>query len=238
MKVEELSSYGNSFDQMPLKAQLLQLRLMFSELKRKFGLFGNVGFIMKVYKKQNQLKKEYGDILKKSFADLPASAISELYMLASTHLVLADTEGKESAYTFLKGILQRIGPTVHETTYNVKDLKKCEGDIFTNFCKLNRSIFEKSAEKGFMKLEEIRDSHDLQFLRIGTCPNIEAFSILGVPELAQLGCDVDVGGYAPEGLGNKLNFDFRRPCTLVNGDESCDFYFYRKGCAPADMRTL
>ncbi len=89
-----------------------------------------------------------------------------------------------------------------------------------------------------MKLEEIRDSHDLQFIRIGTCPNIEAFSILGVPELARLGCDVDIGGYAPEALGNQLNFDFRRPCTIVNGDKTCDFYFYRKGKAPTDMRTI
>ena len=32
---------------MPLKAQLLQLKLTFSELKRKFGLFGTVGFIVK-----------------------------------------------------------------------------------------------------------------------------------------------------------------------------------------------
>ncbi len=50
MKVEELSSYGDSFDHMPLKAQRLQLKLTFSELKRKFGLFGTAGFIVKVYK--------------------------------------------------------------------------------------------------------------------------------------------------------------------------------------------
>ena len=33
MKVEELPSYGNAFDHMPFKAQLLQMKVMLSELR-------------------------------------------------------------------------------------------------------------------------------------------------------------------------------------------------------------
>lgn len=238
MKVEELSSYGTAFDHMPLKAQLLQMKVMFSEVKKKFGLFGTVGFVVKVYKKQKQLKKKYGETVNRRFADVPSSAIMELYMMSAIYLVIADREGKEKAYEFVKGIFQKIGPTAHESLYNVRDLKKCEGDIFTNFCKLNRSIFEKSAEKGFYTIEEIRDSEDLQYLRLTKCLNVDAFSTLGCPEIGRLGCDIDIAGYAPGAMGNKVNLDFRRPYTLINGDKACEFYYYRKGCAPADMRTI
>lgn len=238
MKVEELSSYGKAFDHMPLKAQILQMKVMFSELNRKFGLLGTVGFIRQVYRKQNQLKTQYGDTVNERFADVPSSAIMEMYLMSSMYLVLADREDKEKAYEFVKGIFQKIGPTAHETLYNIKDLMKCEGDIFTNFCQLNRSIFESSARKGFYNLEGIRDSENLQHIRLTKCLNVDAFSTLGCPELARLGCDIDIAGYAPEAMGNKVNLDFRRPCTLANGDESCEFYYYRKGYAPADMRTI
>ncbi len=238
MKVEELSSYGKAFDHMPLKAQILQLKVMFFELKRKFGLFGTAGFIKQIYKKQNQLKKQYGDIINEKFAGVPSSAIMELYLMSSMYLVLADREDKEKAYEFVRGIFHKIGPTAHETLYNIKDLAKCKGDIFTNFCQLNRSIFESSARKGFYNLEELKDSENLQYICLTKCLNLDAFSTLGCPELARLGCDIDIAGYAPEAMGNKVNLDFRRPCTLANGDKSCQFYYYRKGHAPADLRTI
>lgn len=34
MKVEELSNYGTAFDYMPLTAQTLQMKIMFSEVKK------------------------------------------------------------------------------------------------------------------------------------------------------------------------------------------------------------
>jgi len=238
MKVEELSSYGTAFDHMPRKAQILQLKVMFSQIRKKFGWLGIIRFIVKLQKKQKQLKMDYGDIINKRFADVPASAIMELYMMTAMYLVIADTEDKDTAYEFIKGIFQKIGPTAHETLYNIQDLEKCEGDIFANFCKLNRSIFERSGEKGFYHIEEINDSGDLQFIRLTKCLNMDAFSTLGCPELARLGCDIDIAGYAPEAMGNKVNLDFRRPHTIANGDNACEFYYYRKGHAPADMRTI
>ena len=238
MKVEELSSYGTAFDHMPLKAQVLQMKVMFSELNRKFGLFGTVRFIRQVYRKQKQLKKQYGDIVNERFADVPSSAIMELYLMSAMYLVLADREDKEKAFKFVTGIFQKIGPAAHEALYNIKDLAKCSGDIYSNFCQLNRSIFESSARKGFYTLETLRDSDDLQYIRLTKCLNIDAFSTLGCPELARLGCIGDIAGYAPEAMGNKVNLDFRRPRTMANGDNSCEFYYYRKGHAPKDMRTI
>ena len=238
MKVEELSSYGTAFDHMPLRAAILEMKVMFSRLTKKFGVFGTIGFIRQVSRKQKQLKKQYGDIVNERFADVPSSAITEMYLMAAMYNALADREGKEKAFEFVKGIFQAIGPAGHEAYYDIKDLVKCPGDIYTNFCQLNRSMIESSARKGFYKLEGLKESENLQHFCFTKCLNIDVMSALGCPELARLGCIADVAGYAPEALGNKVNIDFRRPYTMANGDKACEFYYYRKGHAPADMRTL
>jgi hypothetical protein len=131
-----------------------------------------------------------------------------------------------------------MGPKVHATFYNTTGLLRCEGDVYTNFCKLNRSIFENSAAKGFYDVEEIRESPELQFIRLTRCLNIDLFSVMGCPELAQVGCAIDMSGYAPEAMGDLVDLDFRRPRTLVNGDAACEFHYYRKGSAPGGMATL
>lgn len=238
MKVEELTSYGKAFDHLPLKAQLLQAKVMFSELIKKFGLFGIVGFLRRLNKRKKCLIKQYDDTIKKDFSEVPSSAMKELYMMGALYYTLSDIDGKEEAYDFIRGIIHKIGPTVHGIFYAINDLKKCKGDIYTNFCKLNRSIFENSGKKGFYDVEEIKDSENLQYVRVTKCLNVDLFTILGCPEMARIGCDFDISGYAPEALGNEVNLDFRRPHTLVNGDKSCEFYYYRKEHAPPDMRTI
>jgi len=106
MRVEDLSTYGRTFDYMPRKAMIVQMKVMFSELTKKFGLFGTVGFLRKVTKKQKELKAKYGDIVNQKFADVPA--VSEMYLMAAMFLVVADDEGKEKAYdNFMKRIIQR-----------------------------------------------------------------------------------------------------------------------------------
>jgi hypothetical protein len=57
------------------------------------------------------------------------------------------------------------------------------------------------------------------------------FSALGCPELGKLGCDHDLARYPV--ILDRVHAEFRRPCTLANGDDCCDFNFYRKGTAPA-----
>ena len=236
MKIEELSTYERTFDYMPRKALLLQVKVMFFALIKKFGVFGTIGFLGRVQRKKKQLINRYGDIMNEKFPGVPA--MGELYMMAAVHLVIADTEGREKAYEFVKSIIQKIGPTAHRSVYCLEDLKTIEGDIFTNFCKLNRRLFENGNEKGLYGVEEIADSEDLQFIRVTKCLNVDAFAAIDCPELARLGCDGDIAGYAPEALGDEVNLDFRRPCTLANGDEACEFHYYRKGTAPADMRAI
>jgi hypothetical protein len=237
MKVEELSSYGKAFDHVPLKVQFVQAKVMFSELIKKFGLLGAIGFLLKVSKRQRQLKKDHGITLNEKFPGIPSSGKKELFMMGAMYYTLSDIDGKEKAYEFIQVIVRKVGPTAHSIFYDIDNLKKCDGDIYTNFCKLNRSLFENSAATGYYELE-IEDSENLQHIHMTKCLNLDAFAPLGCPEMGRIGCDFDIGGYAPEALGDKVNLDFRRPNTLANGDKSCDFYYYRKGHAPKDMRTI
>jgi len=108
--------------------------------------------------------------------------------MAAMYLVIAESEGKEKAYDgFLKMLMQRISPTAHGSIYDINNLKKVEGDIFANFCKLNRRLFENGNAKGLYGVEEIRDSENLQYVRVTKCLNIDAFSAIECPELARLG---------------------------------------------------
>lgn len=238
MRVEELSSFGKAFDHMPLSGQLLQAKLLLSQLKARFGFWGMLAFLRDVMGKKRALQKEHGITIGRDFATVPRSVIGELYLLASMYYVLGEREDQAAALEFILGIFRSMGPTVHATLYNTTDLLKCEGDVYTNFCRLNRSIFENSAAKGFYDVEEIQESPELQFVRLTRCLNIDLCSVMGCPELAQVGCAIDMGGYAPDAMGDLVQLDFRRPRTLANGDPSCDFHYYRQGHAPAEMETL
>ena len=238
MRVEELSSFGKAFDHMPMSGQLIQVKLFLSQLKAKFGFWGMLAFLRDALRKKRELQKEHGATIGRDYATVPRSAIGELYLLASMYYLLAEREGRDAALQFILGIFQSMGPTVHATLYNTTDLLRCDGDVYTNFCKLNRSIFENSAAKGFYDVEEIRESPELQFVRLTRCLNIDLCTVMGCPELAQVGCAIDKGGYAPDAMGDLVQLEFRRPRTLVNGDAACDFHYYRKGSAPAEMETL
>ena len=62
-QVTRLSSYGQAFDHMLIKGQILQMKVMFSVLRNNFSGLGTLRFICKSIKMQNQLsgKKKIGN---------------------------------------------------------------------------------------------------------------------------------------------------------------------------------
>jgi hypothetical protein len=74
------------------------------------------------------------------------------------------------------------------------------------------------------------DDGDRLRIHVASCANVDLFTAIGCPELAKLGCDHDLAGYPV--IFDRVNAEFRRPCTLVAGDGYFDFNFYRKGTAP------
>ena len=235
-KVEDLPAFGEAFDHIPLTGQLLQARLLLSRLARRYG-WRLIGVLRATIGKRAELKRSFGPTIQREFPIVPSSGVNELLMLAALYYVLTDRDGREVAYEFMLDLFRSMGPSLHATLYDAKHLVRCEGDPYQNFCALNRSYFENSASKGFYDLDELTETKDLQFIRLSRCVNVDVFTVLGCPELARVACEADITGYGPDGLAPKVDLDFRRPKTIVHGDSTCDFYYYRAGAAPPEMET-
>jgi len=229
MKVEELEKYGAKLE-MPKEAMKEQSKIMLKALRREFGFWGMPGVFKDMYFVQRRLKKDYPETQRK------ASAISkiiekELFIFSGMFLALAKRLGRENAYEFFKTkVMNEIAKTSMALLYQLDDLKECEGDVFENFKKMNIALFERTTKDGTWFMESYQDEKDKLTIKITTCTNVELFNELGVPELGKFGCDHDIAGYPV--IEKDVNCEFRRLCTIANGDGHCLFEFYRRGTAP------
>ncbi len=235
--VEDLPVFGTAFDHMPRRGQLLLARSMLSGLVARCGVLGALGVLGRALARRSRLERSLGDSLRAEFPNVPRSALGELLLFAALYEVLTDAHDRETAYEIILDLFRPIGPGVHAALYDIDRLLEIGGDPYANFCALNRSFFESSAAKGLYEIEEIRETRDLQYVKLTTCLNVDVFSAIGYPELARIACVMDIAGYGPEGLAPRVGLDFRRPKTIMRGDDACEFYYYRAGAAPAEMET-
>ena len=56
-------------------------------------------------------------------------------------------------------------------------------------------------------LDLLHGSENPQRIIVDKCLNVDLATIIGVPEIAGLGCEFDIAGYVPEAIGNNY------PCT-------------------------
>ena len=229
MEVEELKSYGAKL-QMPKKAVKEQTGIMFRALRKRFGMWGMIGIFKDSFIIQRKLKNEYPETRKKAAA-MSDVLEKELFLFSGVYLALAKRLGREDAYEFFKTeVMNEIAKTSMAAIYQVKDLKRCDGDVFDNFKKMNIALFERTTKDGTWNMESYKNEADKLTLKITTCANIELFGEIGVPELGKFGCDHDLAGYAA--IEDDVESEFRRLCTIAKGDDCCVFEFYRKGTAP------
>ena len=227
-KVEELSQYGKPL-RSPKEVAKKQMGIAFSELREKFGLFGLIPFFAKVLAEQRRLKKTHPEVIKQ-LQKLGPELANEFVLMASMFKVIAKKDGREEAYEFLKGMVQKVAPYSIPAMYQVDALVECEGDVFDNFKKFHSAMFQALHEEGTWKYEEMSDEKDKHTMKIVSCANVDLFEALGCPELAKLGCDHDVAGFPV--IEDRVKAEFRRPCTLAKGGSYCKFIFYRQGTAP------
>jgi hypothetical protein len=229
MKVEELERYGGTFE-MPKEVMRKQGWIMVKALRRKFGILRMLGVFWEMFFIVRNLKKEYPETRKK-VAALGKTAEEELFALSALFLALAKQLGRENVYEFIKTeIIIKIAPISMPWLYQLDDLKKCEGDVFGNFKKMNVAMFERSTKDGTWVMESCQDEKDKLIIDVVTCANVELFTEIGVSELGRFACDHDVAGYPL--IEKDVNCDFRRLKTIANGDGHCLFQFYRYGTAP------
>ena len=229
MKVEELERYGAALE-MPKEAMKEQSKIMLNAIQQKFGVLGMIGVFKDTFINQFKLKKENPDTLKKAAA-ISKTIEKELFAFSSMFLALAKRLGREEAYEFFnQEVMNKMAKISMPAIYQLEDLKKCEGDLFDNFKKMNIGMFERTTKDRTWIMEEYLDQKDKLTIKIISCANVELFGELGTPELGKFGCDHDLAGYAA--IEDDVECEFRRLCTIAKGDDHCLFEFYRKGTAP------
>ena len=229
MKVEDLSHFGKPLG-MPRNPQRKMLGIVLSALRDKFGLLGMPSFFIRFLAERRRLKKAHPDLVAKA-AEIGPEVAQNLILLPALFRVTARRDGREQAYEFIKDIFDRIAVHSMPAIYQIDELVQCEGDRFENFKKFNAAMFEAIDRQGTWKSDSIVDEGDRLRIRVVSCANVELFAAIGCPELGKLGCDHDLAGFPV--ILDRVDAEFRRPCTLAKGGECCDFNFYRKGTAPA-----
>ena len=228
MKVEELSMYGKALE-MPKEGERKQMKVVFNLLRKEFGVFGILGIIKGMSKHSKRIKKDYPDAMKKA-NDISEVMGKELTMMGSLFSAIADKRGRIFAQEFMTRMMRNIAPFSMPALYQLKDLVKCEGDVFDNYKKMNRAMFTEIDRLGTWKNSGFQETDDLLEFKVTTCLNIELFEAISCPELNMLGCEHDLAGYPL--IEEATHSEFRRPCTLAKGGDCCHFKFYRKGTAP------
>ncbi len=228
-RVEDLEKYGASLE-MPKEAVKAQIRIMFKALRKRFGFLGMLGVFLDTYLIQKRLRRDFPET-KERAAAIGKIIERELFTLSGIFLALAKRLGRNEAYEFLKNeVIYKLALTSMPLLYQVPELKECEGDVFENFKKMNIALFERTTQDGTWLMESYEDEPDKLTIKVTTCTNVELFNELNVPELGRFGCDHDVAGFSA--IEKDVNCEFRRFCTIANGDDHCLFEFYRRGTAP------
>lgn len=229
MKVEGLSQYGKTLSGLPKEAMKKQTIIVLDETRKKFGLLGILPFFVKVLLKQKALKRDY-PIAYQEALKISKNAAKEITMLVAMFNIVAEKEGKEDAYNFLKNIFQKVAKYSMPAYYQIDDLVECEGDTFENFVKFNIAWFKAMNDEGTWVVDKIEEEKDKLTIIISECANCVIGKAFDCPEIAKLGCDHDLAGYPV--IIDRVNAQFVRQHTLAKGDEYCDFIFNRKGTAP------
>jgi hypothetical protein len=226
-RVEALAQFGNAIDDYPKSVMMKQARVFVSELRNRFGTVGLVRMMGATVRQRRVVKKTHQAVIDKMRQDWGSGAVNEALIMVALFNVIARADNREEAYEVIKGVFQRLGPDTMAWLYQSDDLARCEGDRFTNFKTFHTALFDAS-QSLFPNTQT--DAGDVITTTVTRCSNVEVFNALGCPELGKLGCDHDLAGYPA--IADRHDFEFRRPCTIAKGGDTCEFRFYRKGTAP------
>lgn len=230
MKVEELEMYGKALE-MPKKALRKQGKITFNLIRKEFGITGLISILLLTKKHTKRIKREYPETIAKAKA-ISTIIAKELIALGGLFSAIADKKGRRFAQKFMIKIAHNLAAVSMPTIYQVKDLMKCEGDVFDNYKKMNRALFTTTNRMGTWKHDGFHETKNLLEFKVTTCANIDLFEAIDCPELNIFGCEHDLAGYPL--IEEATKSEFRRHCTLAKEGDYCHFKFYRKGTAPKE----
>jgi len=228
MKVEELSMYGKALEK-PKEVLRKQTKVVFNLLRKEFGLLGFIKIILGVKRHTKRIYNDYPEAIEKARSAGEAMA-KEFSTIGALFCAIADKRGRIWAKEFITGMTQKIAPVSLSGMYQLSELVKCDGDVFNNFKEFNHAALIEMNRTGAWENNIINKTDDLLEFKVSSCANVELFEAIGCPELNTIGCDHDLAGYPL--IGEAVQCELIRPCTLAKGGEYCHFHFYRKGKAP------
>lgn len=132
MKVEELSQYGKTLSGIPKEALKKQKQIVLREIRAKYGWLGTLSFFLRSVSGQRKLKKNYPEAYKKA-KNISENAAKEVTMLVSMFNLIAQEDGDDQAYEFLKNVFQEMAVYSIPAFYQIDDLIQCEGDDYCDF---------------------------------------------------------------------------------------------------------
>lgn len=92
-------------------------------------------------------------------------------MLVSMFNLVAQEDGDEQAYEFLKKIFQEMAVHSMPAYYQIDDLVQCDGDVFDNFKKFNIAWFNAMNDAGTWIVDRIEDEEDKLTIVVSKCAN-------------------------------------------------------------------
>ena len=212
MKVEELTQYGKTLLGLPKETEKKLKSIVLREIRNKFGLLGFFPFFISVLLEQRRLKIKYTEAYQEVLK-ISEAAAKDIPIFVSVFNIIARKEGRENAYEFVKGIIQKVADHSLSAMYQFDDLVKCEGDAYENFSKFTSAWFKAMDKEGTWKVKDLKEEkNELSFV-VYECINCTLGEAFDCPEISKLGCDHDLAGYPV--ILDRVNAEFRRPHTIA-----------------------
>ncbi len=229
MRVEELKYFGKPVNEFPREAQRQQARIFLRQLRNRYGTIGLLRLLGSVVVERRRFKQRSGETLRRLEAEIGPGVVKETLLLVSMFEAIAAREGRENTYPVIRSVIEEVAPYSMRAMYQVDDLVKCDGDVFENFKRFHIAMFDADVTQTLYPNTQVDDRNHFA-TTVHRCANVDIFTELGYPELGPFGCDHDCAGYAA--IAEKVQVEFRRPCTIAKGGTTCDFRFYRAVTAP------
>ena len=228
MKVEELSMYGKSFDILN-RSLKNQRKILFTQLRKEFRIFEILEIALAIKKHSKRIRKEFPEAIMVSKC-LGEGLLRKLILVASLYSAIVDKRGRKFSKKFISVLMQNIAPISMPHFYQLRDLVKCEGDVFNNLKKFNCALFTGNDKKGSWINNGFHETTDLLEFKISSCSIVQFFKEINCSDIVAIGCDYGIAGYAL--IGEAVQCGFKRTGTIAEGSNCCHFCFYRKGTIP------